>query len=138
MPLKDAKKRERVAEDEYFHRLDAELLEQMRKRAALEEERRQLAEVSNDQRLSDEVFQTAVRALRASMETLPPNQNEAGASSLLEGCADVASASGGLFGLTNRVSTAERKLLNDLARQLELDHPAAPPQVVGDTEASRP
>ena len=198
MSLESPGKRERVAEDEYFHRLDVELLDQMRKRAALDKERQQLAEVSQiqnqpildalarvgfshrnvtllrllpliqvawtdgsvsraerdliikvarfrgvpegsaadqqlsmwlDQRPSDEVFETAVRALRASMETLPSNQNEANARSLLESCEGVAAASGGFFGLTTPVSSAERKLLEDLARKL-LDHPVASPQAV--------
>ncbi len=190
MPLKAPNKRERIAEDEYFHRLDVELLDQMRERDAVEEKRRQLAEASNiqDQRLlddlarvgfdprnakllhlvpliqvawvdgsvsraerdriatvarlhgiqegcstdrqlsmwleqrpSDEVFQTAVRAIRASMETLPPNQIEASSRSLLQDCVDVASASGGFFGLTTPVSAAERKMLDHLAQQLELE-----------------
>jgi hypothetical protein len=198
MPVKTPKKRERVAEDEYFHRIDVELLEQMRQRDAAREERRQLAEASNiqdqrilddlarvgfnprnakllhlmpllqvawvdgsvsraegnrivkaarlrgieegcaadqqltmwlDQRPSDEVFAVAIRALRESMETLPPNQNVANASSLLDECEGVASASGGFFGLTTSVSAAERKLLEELARKL-LDHPVASPQAV--------
>jgi hypothetical protein len=198
MPLKAPSKRERVVEDEYFHRLDVELMDQMRERAAVEEERRQLAEASKiqdqrllddlarvgfnprnatllhlvpliqvawvdrsvsraerdrivkvarlrgieegcaadqqltmwlDQRPSDEVFETAVRALRPSRETSPSNQNEASARSLLERCEGVAAASGGFFGLTTPVSAAERELLDDLARKL-LDHPVASPQAV--------
>ncbi len=198
MPLKAPNKRERVAEDEYFHRLDVELLDQMRERDAVVEKRRQLAEASNiqdqqllddlarvgfnprnarllhlvpliqvawvdgsvsraerdlimkvarfwgvqegsaadqqlsmwlDQRPSDGVFETAVRALCASRETSPSNQNEDSARSLLEACEGVAAASGGFFGLTTPVSAAERELLDDLARKL-LDHPFASPQAV--------
>ena len=156
-----------TTEAEYFHRLDVELLDQMRKRAAFEEERLQLAEQSHikdqaildalaqvgfnhgnamlldlvpliqvawidgwvsraerdgivkvartrgieeggaadqklsswlDQQPSEEVYRTAVRALRAVLETLPPSQSEAKATSLLRSCRDVAAASGGLFG----------------------------------------
>lgn len=198
MPLKAPNKRERVAEDEYFHRLDVELLDQMRKRAALDEERRQLAEASHirdqpilealarvgfshrnvtllrllpliqvawidgsvsraerdlimkvarfrgvregsaadqqltmwlDQRPSDGVFEAAVRALCASMETSPSNENQDSARSLLEKCEGVAAASGGFFGLTTPVSAAERELLDDLARKL-LDHAVASPLTV--------
>jgi hypothetical protein len=195
-----------TTEEEYFHRLDVELLDQMRKRAALEKERLQLAEVSHvkdqaildalarvgfnrgnamllhlvplievawidgavsraerdrivelarsrgieegsaadqqlstwlDQRPSDEVFRMAVHALRAVLEGLPRTQNDAGASSLLQSCADIAAASGGLFGLTTPVSDAERKLLENLARQLALDHPIAARQLVDDTQMPR-
>src|SRR5579864_8815203 len=43
------------------------------------------------------------------------SSNEASASSLLQSCADVAAASGGLF--TTPISPPEQKLLEDLARQ---------------------
>jgi len=181
-----------TTEQEYFHRLDVELIDQMRKRAALEEERRRLSEVTQvkdeaildalaevgfdhgnaillhlvpllqvawvdgsvssaerdrivrearsrgideggaadqklstwlDQRPSEEIFRTAIRALRSVLAASPPTPNEANASSLLQSCADVAAASGGLLGLTTPVSAVERRLLKDLARELELDHP---------------
>ena len=193
MSLESPGKHKRLTtEREYFHRLDVELIDQMRKRAALREERQRLAEVSHvndeailnalaevgfnhgnatllhlvpliqvawidgsvssaerdrivrvarargieeggaadqqlstwlDQRPSEEVFRTAIRALRSVLRALPPSPNEASASSLLESCADVAVASGGLFGLTSPVSPAEQKLLKDLARQLEPPNP---------------
>jgi hypothetical protein len=194
-----------MTEAEYFHRLDVELLDQMRKRAAFEDERLRLSEVSEvqdqaildalahvgfnhgnamllhllpliqvawidgwvsgaerdrivtvarsrgieeggaadrqlslwlDQQPSEEVYRTAVRALRATLETLPPAQNEARANSLLRSCTDVAAASGGLFGLT--VSPAEQELLEDLARQFESDHPIAARQVVSDIQCHAP
>jgi hypothetical protein len=47
MSRENLTKREQLTtEEEYFHRLDVVLLDQMRKRAALAEERLQLAEVS--------------------------------------------------------------------------------------------
>jgi hypothetical protein len=154
MSLQTLRKRKQLTtEAEYFHRLDVELLDQMRKRAVFEEERLQLARASNiqdqgildalahvgfnhgnamlldlvpliqvawidgsvsraererivkvarsrgvedgsaadqqlstwfDQPPSEEVYRTAVRALRAVLETLPASQNEASASSLLQ------------------------------------------------------
>lgn len=197
MALKSLNKRERVAEDEYFYRHDAALLDHMREQAAVEEERRRLAEASKiqdqgllddlaragvnpsnatllhllpliqvawvdgsvsraerdrivkvarlrgieagctadqqltmwlDERPSDEVFETAVRALRASIDALPPDQHETSASSLLERCASVAAASGTFLGLTTPVSA----LLKDLARKL-WDHPR--PNAVAGTAA---
>ena len=208
MSLQTLRKRKQLTtEAEYFHRLDVELLDQMRKRAAFEEERLQLAEQSHikdqaildalaqvgfnlgnvmlldlvpliqvawidgwvsraerdgivkvartrgieeggaadqtlsswlDQQPSEEVYRTAVRALRAVLETLPPSQNQPSARSLLQNCGDIAAASGGLFGLTNPVSAAEETLLEDLARQLELDHPLAARQVVSDIQCHAP
>jgi hypothetical protein len=208
MSLKTPIQRERLTtEAEYFHRLDVELIDQMRKRAALEEGRLQLAEVSHikaqavldalaqvgfnhgnamllhlvpliqvawidgsvspaerdrivkvarsrgieeggaadqqlstwlDKRPSEEVFRTAVRALRAALETLPPSEIEASVKSLLQSCTDIAGASGGLFGLTTPVSAAEQKLLEDLARQLDLDLPMAARQVVSNIQTPRP
>ena len=207
MSLESTTKHEQLTtEEEYFHRLDVELLDQMRKRAALEKERMQLAEVSHvkdqailgalarvgfngenaallhlvplvevawidgavsraerdrivelarsrgieegsaadqqlstwfDQRPSEEIFRTAVQALRAVLEGLPPSQNNAGVRSLLQSCADIAAASGGLLGLTSPVSDAERKLLQDLARQLAVDHPIAGRQLVDDIQMPR-
>jgi hypothetical protein len=51
------------------------------------------------------------------MQQLPRMQHDAQKSALLQDCTEVATASGGLLGLTNRVSAAERDLLTDLKRQ---------------------
>ena len=74
MPLKTPNKRERVAEDEYFYRLDVELLDQMRERAAVEEERRQLAEASNiqDQGLLDDLARVGFNPRNARLLHLVP------------------------------------------------------------------
>ena len=183
-----------TTEQEYFHRLDVELIDQMRKRAALEEERHRLAEATQvkdetildalaevgfnhenatllhlvpliqiawidgsvssaerdrivrearsrgideggaadqklstwlEQRPSEDVFRTAIRALQLVLAASPQSPNEASANSLLRSCADVAAASGGLFGLTTPISAVEQSFLTDLARQLGLDHPLA-------------
>jgi hypothetical protein len=60
MSLQTLRKRKQLTtEAEYFHRLDVELLDQMRKRAAFEEERLQLAEQSHikDQAILDALAQ---------------------------------------------------------------------------------
>ena len=60
MPNKDAfAERERALEDEYFQRRERELIEKMRRRAALEAERQQMAEVAGitDQEILQELQQ---------------------------------------------------------------------------------
>lgn len=177
-----------TTEEEYFHRLDAEALEQLRKRAASEEERLRLAEASHvkepaildalarlgfhqgnvmliplvpliqvawadgsvshaerdrvvrfarrqeiqegtlanqqlaawlEQKPSNEIFQTARRALRTLLDQLPESQREARKRSLHQSYAAVASASGGLLGLTRPICPAEQELLDELGRELE-------------------
>jgi hypothetical protein len=177
-----------TTEEEYFHRLDAELLEQMRRQAAADGERLRLAEVSQisdvaildalsragfhhtnasllplvplidvawvdgsvsdaeketiigiarregiekgspaDEQLaawlqhkpSEEVFHAARLALRALIGALLECQREVRKRLLLQSCTEVASASGGLFGLTSPISPAERDLVAELGWQLD-------------------
>jgi len=181
--------RRRNNEEEYFHRLDIELLNQMRKRAVLDEERLKLAKASHitdesilealarvgfshtnskllrfvplvevawidgsvsqterdlivalarshgiaaadssgeqlsrwlDRRPSQAVLQTVVRALRAVMESLPQSESDALALLILKDCVDVAEASGGFLGIWSSVSAVERRLIEQLAGQLNL------------------
>jgi hypothetical protein len=185
--------RRRNNEEEYFHRLDLELLDQMRKRAIEAEDRSRLAKSSTitddailealaqvgvshtnamllhfvplvevawrdgsvscaerdlitavarfrgiiegdtadcqlsrwlNQRPSPDVLQAAVRALRAIVQSLPAVESEVFAHSLLKDCVDVAAASGGFLGFSSSVSSVERLLIEELARQLTLNQAA--------------
>jgi hypothetical protein len=182
--------RRRNNEEEYFHRLDLELLNQMRTRAILEEERIKLAKASHitdesvlealahvgfsdtnaillhfvpmvevawsdgsvsrperdlivalarshgiveddsadrqlqrwlDRKPSQAVLQTAVRALRAILESLPRSESDPLAHLLLKDWVDVAAASGGFLGISSSVSAVEQGLIEHLARQIDFE-----------------
>jgi hypothetical protein len=176
------------SEEEYFHRLDAELIEKMRTCAASEEWRRRLAEASQvrdskvlesleklgytpttvrllrlvplvqvawsdgwvspierdrivaiaglhevkentpgyqqlmawlDQRPPEEFFEGTLSAIRAVLESLPPDQRETCRSAILDGCREVASASCGFFGWASRICGAKCKLVDEIGKRLE-------------------
>jgi universal stress protein E len=192
-----------IEEEDYFRKLDAELIDRLRRRAALEEERRLLAKVSgiNDQEIlldleklgynrdtiillhlvplvhvawmsgsvterererilaiarlrgvkegtpahrqlegwlgqrpPEAFFQRSLRAIRMVLQALPARERKARKNDLIQYCTAIASASSGLFGLGPRICAAERKLLRQIAAELERDHEMGARQVMEESQ----
>jgi DNA-binding phage protein len=70
-------------------------------------------------RPSDELFDHSLRAVRAMLEALPPEQRATSRDDLVAYSTSIASASGGILGLGNRVSTEERAMLGRIAAELD-------------------
>ena len=83
-----------------------------------------------DHQPSDSVFRRSLRAVRAVLHAMEPEQKHARKLGLLSLCTKVASASGGFFGLGAKISAAERAVLAEIARELEHAHGSATKQVV--------
>lgn len=71
-----------------------------------------------DRRPADHVFMHATRLIRAMLETAP-GKADLTADDLVKQAEAIAAASGGIFGVLNRISLEERQLLNDLTQQLK-------------------
>jgi uncharacterized tellurite resistance protein B-like protein/uncharacterized protein YjiS (DUF1127 family) len=69
---------------------------------------------------ADEFFRVALRALRASLETAPTDEQDRCRRELLADCTSVALAAGGLLGI-RRMSEAERLVINEIAEALGID-----------------
>lgn len=76
-----------------------------------------------ERRPSEEFFQGTLHALRAILASLPPGERKARKSDVVQGCTAVASA-GRLFRMAHG---AERKLLEEIEKQLERHEQAAAP-----------
>ena len=72
-------------------------------------------------RPSDEVFQTAVEAIRIGLSVLPPNESEKRIATMIKACEDVAQAAGGLARLLSLdgVSNAESATIAAIRRHLQ-------------------
>jgi hypothetical protein len=70
-----------------------------------------------ERRPSPEVFERAMRLVRA-MVAAPGQEGALTADDLVKYCENIASASGGIFGI-NRISAEERALLETIARDLK-------------------
>jgi len=69
-----------------------------------------------------EFFQGTLRAIHAALDLLPPNERNARRDVLIDHCTDVAAAAGWHLG---KIGAAERKLIEELHRQLEPHQQAA-------------
>jgi hypothetical protein len=73
----------------------------------------------------DEFFRKSLRAVRAVLHAMEPEQKHARRFGLLSLCMKVAAASGGFFGLGSKISGAERALLAEIASELAQAHGSA-------------
>jgi tellurite resistance protein len=71
-----------------------------------------------EQRPADHVFAQATRLIRAMLGTAPASV-ELRADDLVRQAEDIASASGGIFGIVGRVSAEEKQILNEIAQALK-------------------
>jgi uncharacterized tellurite resistance protein B-like protein len=76
-------------------------------------------------RPSEERFVRAMRVTKVLLTALPETQRAAGARTLVSLAADIAAATGGVFGFGTKVSPAEAATLARIAAELERAHPAA-------------
>ena len=72
-------------------------------------------------RPSDEVFQTALEAIRIGLSVLPPDESERRIATMIKACEDVAQAAGGIAQLfhLDRVSYSESSVIAAIRRHLE-------------------
>ena len=73
-----------------------------------------------DHRPSNEVFQTALEAIRIGLSVLPPDELEQRIAAMIKACEDVAQAAGGLARLfqLDSVSYAESEVIAEIRRHL--------------------
>ncbi|HZN63957.1 MAG TPA: hypothetical protein VFB66_01565 [Tepidisphaeraceae bacterium] len=71
-------------------------------------------------RPSDEVFRTALEAIRVGLSVLPPDESEQRIATMIKACEDVAQAAGGIAGLLQleRVSYQESDVIAAIRRHL--------------------
>lgn len=71
-------------------------------------------------RPSDEVFRTALEAIRIGLSVLPPDESEKRIATIIKACEDVAQAAGGIaqFFHLDGVSYAESALIAEIRRRL--------------------
>jgi hypothetical protein len=74
-----------------------------------------------DHRPSEQFFQKTLHLIRRCLDALPAEEQQARKRDLLSRCLEIASASGGMLGFGSKISRAERRILQELAAQL--DHP---------------
>lgn len=70
-------------------------------------------------RPSEEFFQKTLRVIRAMIQSLPKDEQQESKRDLVAYCTRIAAASGGILGLGNKTSAAEKKLLEKIAGELE-------------------
>jgi tellurite resistance protein len=75
-----------------------------------------------EQPFPEEFFRGTLRAIRAHLESLPQNERRAKQDAIMHCCTDVACAAGWHLG---RIGAAERKLLDEIQKELELHQEAA-------------
>ncbi len=83
-----------------------------------------------DQRPAEGFFEDALRLIGDLLQALPDEERERSRTDLVEYSAAIARASGGILGLGSKVSSAEREVLNRIAREIERAHEGAAKQVV--------
>jgi hypothetical protein len=78
-------------------------------------------------RPSDEVFRTALEAIRIGLSVLPPDESEQRIATMIKACEDVAQAAGGLAQLLrlDRVSYAESAVIAAIRGHLESKKPSS-------------
>ena len=87
-----------------------------------------------EHRPGDAFFRKSLRAVRAVLHAMEPEQKHARKLSLLSLCTKVASASGGFFGLGSKISAVERALLAEIASEVEHSHGDAAKQVAAEIQ----
>jgi hypothetical protein len=83
-----------------------------------------------DHRPSEEFFQKTLRAIRDILQALPAEEQKSRKQDLVTCSTQIARASGGIFGLGSKISEAEQRLIEQIAKELEHDHTAAARQVL--------
>jgi hypothetical protein len=83
-----------------------------------------------DHRPSEEFFQKTLRAIRDILQALPVEEQKSRKQDLVTNSTQIAKASGGIFGLGSKISEAEQRLIEQIAKELEHDHSAAARQVL--------
>jgi hypothetical protein len=78
-----------------------------------------------------ELFQKTLPAIRAMLIALPEQDQRNRKQSLVDYCTRVAAASGGILGFGQKVGDADKKLLEQIASELERDHRGVAEQVLG-------
>jgi hypothetical protein len=74
-----------------------------------------------DARPDEEFFRRSLRAIRAILHALEPEQRQTRAADLLTLCTKVAAASGGFFGIGRKVSPEEKQRLAEITAELDHD-----------------
>jgi tellurite resistance protein len=87
-----------------------------------------------EHRPGDAFFRKSLRAVRAVLHALEPEQRQARRRGLLTLCTRVASASGRFFGLGSGISAVERALLAEIAAEVEQSHGGAAQQVAAEIQ----
>jgi prepilin-type processing-associated H-X9-DG protein len=72
-----------------------------------------------EQRPSEEFFKRTLRVVHAMLDAMPQVHGEAARRDLVAFCITIASASGGILGLGDKVSDQERAAITQIARELE-------------------
>lgn len=72
-----------------------------------------------DQRPSDDFFNRTLRVVHAMLDAMPQENSESSRRDLVAFCIAIASASGGILGLGDRISDEERVAITQIARELE-------------------
>lgn len=83
-----------------------------------------------DHRPAEGFFEDTLRLIGDLLQALPDEEREQSRTDLVEYSAAIARASGGILGLGGKVSSAERELLDRIAREIERAHAGAAKQVV--------
>jgi hypothetical protein len=72
-----------------------------------------------DERPSDAFFEKTLRAIKATLQALSPEQREAQKRELISACVRIAEASGGILGFGNKVNKEEQNLVGRITAELE-------------------
>jgi len=109
---------------------ERELIYEVARSRGIEEGSSAYQQLTNwlDHRPSEEFFQNTLRIIRAMLQTLPPEKQEASKRDLVSYSAQVAAVSGGILGL-GRISHEEQALLKRIAAELEQNRGAAVQEV---------
>lgn len=83
-----------------------------------------------DKKPLDGFFEDTLRLISILLESEPPEQRARSKQDLLSYAGAIARASGGILGLGNKISSAEREVLDKIAREIEGAHRDATKQVV--------
>jgi hypothetical protein len=82
------------------------------------------------ERPSDDFFQTSLRIIGYLLDTLPEKERQSARLNMVNFCTQIAVVSGGILGFGNKISEAERAVIDDIAAELERNHRETAQQVV--------
>ncbi|HLG15780.1 MAG TPA: hypothetical protein VJH03_14935 [Blastocatellia bacterium] len=83
-----------------------------------------------DERPSEEFFAQTLGVIDRLVQMLPKEKQKSGRNSLVHFCTNVASASGGILGFGNRISSDELAVIERIAAELESRHQEAAKQII--------